>query len=275
MLSGVLSMSTHVFERTPTRPSIAYDHRDGDEAILFVHGLGADRRTWRRQMAGLSSACRPCALDLRGYLDSEDGIGLTMDDFVTDVLAVMDALGVERAHLAGQSMGGLVLQHLWMRAPERVRSLTLVTTTRSLRASMTDQQLDDFISSRRDLLATGISMADLARTMAAAVVGPEAGDDIFAEVRDGFAALRPQSYLAAMEVVTRYCPIADLGSIDVPVLVVSGRHDLLTPPAAGKALAAAIPDARYVELPDAGHMLHLERASAFNRLLEDFLEGSA
>ncbi|MHA3794368.1 alpha/beta fold hydrolase [Sphingomonas sp. YL-JM2C] len=265
-------MTTAVLNRTRTNPAIAYERKGAGDLVLFVHGLGADRRAWRAQLDGLSHAYHACAIDLRGYHDSGDPAEpVSMDDFVADVLAVLDDLGVARAHLVGQSMGGLVLQHLHMRAPDRIRSLTLANTTRSLRASMTDDQLEEFMRNRRDLIATGISMTELARTMAGAVVAPQADDAVFEAVREGFAALRPGYYLAAMEMVVRYCPVADLTSIAVPVLVVSGRYDRLTPPAAGRELAAAIPGARYVEIEDAGHMSNMERPDRFNTALLDFL----
>lgn len=265
-------MTTAMLNRTRTNPAIAYECKGTGDLVLFVHGLGADRRAWRAQLDGLSHAYQSCAIDLRGYHDSDDPVAsVSMDDFVSDVLAVLDNLGVARAHLVGQSMGGLVLQHLYARAPDRVRSLTLANTTRSLRASMSDDQLDEFMRSRRDLIATGISMAELARTMTGAVVAPQADDATFEAVREGFAALRPRNYLAAMEMVVRYCPVADPTLIAVPVLVVSGRHDRLTPPVVGRELAAAIPGARHVEIEKAGHMCNMEQSDRFNALLLDFL----
>ncbi|MFV2196675.1 alpha/beta fold hydrolase [Nocardiopsis sp. LOL_012] len=101
----------------------------GGEPVVFVHGLLASSVFWQRTMLALPERYRPVALDLRGFGDTErapiDG-ARGLEDFCDDVVALLDALGLERVHLVGWSMGGAVSATVLRRAPERVRSLTVV-----------------------------------------------------------------------------------------------------------------------------------------------------
>jgi pimeloyl-ACP methyl ester carboxylesterase len=196
-----------------------------------------------------------------------------MEDFAADICRVLDALGAERAHIVGLSMGGFVAQDFYARHPERVRSLTLCDTSRGPRTEHSDEWVEEFLALRRKPLLEGKTPADIAPKVAETLMGSAATEATRARLVESLSALHAESYIKTLETVTRYHPILKLEEVAVPTLVIVGGDDRLTPPRASEVLAAAIPGARLEVLPGAGHLSNIEAPEAFNRLLEDFLHG--
>ena len=97
--------------------------------IVFLHGVGSDKSVWRPQLAHFGEARRAIAFDYPGYGDSDPAPdGTTRDDYAAAILAAMDALGIERAHICGLSLGGVIAIAMHHAAPERCASLILADT---------------------------------------------------------------------------------------------------------------------------------------------------
>ncbi|HEX7842168.1 MAG TPA: alpha/beta fold hydrolase, partial [Kofleriaceae bacterium] len=112
---------------------IAVDGPPGAPAILLVHSLGSSLRLWDAQVASLARGFRVVRFDLRGHGLTDVGQGpCTIEDLADDALAVLDALGIASAHVAGVSIGGMVAQAMGARAPARVTSLILCDTALTL-----------------------------------------------------------------------------------------------------------------------------------------------
>lgn len=186
--------------------------------------------------------------------------GYTGLDLVTDALAVLDALGVERAHVVGLSMGGGIAQRLALAHPERVAALTLIATTAidpavgdlpgptpAIEAVFADEgpgpadPVEALVEGERPFAGAGVF--DEARTRAIA-------RRVVARTRDLDAAGNHFRILSGLTGPTSLAALAG-----VPTLVVHGGADPLFPPEHGRALAAAIPGARLLELPEMGHQL--------------------
>ncbi|HEY3021149.1 MAG TPA: alpha/beta fold hydrolase [Solirubrobacteraceae bacterium] len=257
---------------------LAYDVHGEGEPLLLIMGLSGSRRAWYRLRPWLVPRCRTIALDNRGTGDSDRVTGpLTMDDLVTDAVAVLDAAGVDRAHVLGVSMGGMVAQHLALDHRDRVRSLVLGCTTAGGRRGSPPWRL---------LSATALRpVVGITRTFPLVVPALYARttreqhprrveEDLRIRLAD---ATDVRTTLAQMTAVARHDTRARLGELaGLDVTVIHGAEDALVPPYAGRALAAAIPGARLVMIPACGHMLttdaeevaaravlaHLERASS-------------
>lgn len=259
-------------ERIGPSPHIAVDHAGAGELVFFLHGVGGNRHNWRDQLEALAPHFHAAAWDARGYGDSDDYDGaFVFADVCADLERALDHFGAGRAHLVGQSMGGLVAQDFFARRPQRVSSLTLVDTTTGLREGQDESWIEEFLSARKKPLLEGKAPADIARAVATSLVGASASPEARERMRASIAALRKDSYIKALDAVTRYRARRYHADVTVPTLVIVGAEDRLTPPSAARRLAAGIPGARLAVIDGAGHLPNLEKPHVFNTLLLDFL----
>lgn len=209
-------------------------------------------------MDELAKVRRVIAVDLRGRGKSENlgaGPAWTLDDHADDVAATIDGLGGGSADVAGLSMGGYVLFALLRRHPEKVRSAMLISTK-----SGAD---DDAAKKAREATAEKAraeGTAALFAGLAPRVLSPVASDDAKARLWAMFERI-PGETTARDALAMRDRPDAtpDLPYIRVPATVIHGADDNLMPIAAARAMAAAIPDARFVAIAGAAHVPALEK----------------
>ena len=263
-------MTQQSFLRTPGRPAIAYEARGSGEAVVFLHGIGGNRENWASQLELFGRDFRAVSLDLRGYGDSEDVDALDFADFVRDVRSVLDAAGIERAHVVGLSMGGLVAQALYAQSPHQVLSLCLVACRSGAEPVLPGARRDNFIAERLGPLRAGGPEA-LAQSLAPTLIGHGASDEARARVMASLRKLRPDSYARVMEARMRIEPFLDPSTVRVPVLVVGSDEDKVAPLAQMRELATAIPGARLEVVLGAGHLLNIEKPQAFDAALGAFL----
>jgi len=257
-------------------PRLAFSQRGSGLPVLFLHGIGGNRRNWDDQLVSVGGRHMAVAYDARGYGDSEDSNGPRhFPDFAADLLRVLDHLGVQRAVICGLSMGGLVATDFHARHPDRVAALVLCDTSPGLRKHMSPEDIERFLDARRKPLLEGRSPAEIAPGLARDLVSPRTPLDRVALLVDSLSRLRPESYLRTIEAVTRWDRSYDLGTIVVPTLVVVGEDDRLTPPEVGQRLASAIPGAQLAVIPAAGHLSNLEAPAAFDAALLPFLDALA
>ena len=259
--------------RIPPAPQIAVDHAGDGEMLLFLHGIGGNRSNWRRQIEYFSPRFTACAMDVRGWGDSDDYEGpYEFDDVVDDIARVLRHFGVTSAHIVGLSMGGLIAQHLLWSRPELVRSAVLVDTSSGPGDDHDEQWVADFLRLRKAPLLAGKTPADIAPTVARSLLGRNATGAAYEQLRASIAALHKDSYLKALDTVSSYRRRFDPALVAVPVHVMVGEDDALTPPAAAHALAALLPGTRVDIVPAAGHLSNIENPDDFNRLLGAFLD---
>jgi 3-oxoadipate enol-lactonase len=257
----------------PGAPRLAFDEAGHGDAVVFLHGIGGNRTNWRDQLASFAAAGRRAiAWDARGWGDSDDYEGaLDFADFSADLLRLMAHRGLERADFVGLSMGGFILQDFVQRHPQRVRSLVLADTSRGPMTDHGPQWVEDFLAARRTPLLAGRTLVDIAPAVARSLAGRAATPEVVRRLEASIATLHRDSYLKAMETVTRYVIPAGHAAIAVPVLVLVGADDALTPPDAARRLADAIPGAVLETIADAGHLSNIERPEAFDRAVLAFL----
>lgn len=253
----------HVY-RIPGAPRLAVERAGQGPLVLFMHGIGGNRGNWRAQLPSFAEMFSCVAWDARGYGDSDDYDGaLAFDDFVTDVLRVLDHFGVGRAHLVGLSMGGRIAMRAALLHPQRVATLTLLDTHEGFTA-FTPEQRQAFVDSRRAPLLAGKTPADIAEPVARSLVGPHAKPEHLQQLIDSIAALHKESYIKSLQATVDQVDLGDISRIAAPAHFVVGAEDRLTPPAMHHEMAAKLGGALVSVLPDAGHLSNIENAPTFN-----------
>jgi pimeloyl-ACP methyl ester carboxylesterase len=228
-------------------------------ALVLVHGAGGAAELWEPQLRDLAGAARVIAVDLPGHgpLGGRGCPSVALyAGWLLRFLAVLDLAPVV---LAGHSMGGAIAQTIALERPGALAGLVLV--------------------------GTGARLRVLARILELLRQRPAAGRDVVREL--SYARATPAERVAVADRVLRetaplvtlgdflacdrFDVMARLGTIAVPTLVLTGDEDRLTPPAYGRFLAGAIPGARLVDVPGAGHFPHLEQPGAVTAAIRDFL----
>ncbi|MPY94350.1 MAG: alpha/beta fold hydrolase [Acidimicrobiia bacterium] len=254
---------------------IAYEVEGQGPLVVFLHGIGGNRSNWHGQLDALGDSYCALTWDARGYGSSGQGAGpLRFGDFADDAVRLLDHLGAERAHVVGLSMGGMIAQDLAGRAPDRVATLALVDTSPGF-GSAPEEARATFLAQRLEPLDRGLAPADIAPDLVGALVSSKASDAVREQLRASMAALRTEPYRQALHAIVTTDFRDVLEGLRMPVLVVVGEEDQVTPPSSSRFLASSIPGAELVTIPEAGHLSNLEQPVAFNAALRAFLDRHA
>ncbi|MFP4624143.1 MAG: alpha/beta fold hydrolase [Gemmatimonadota bacterium] len=267
-------------------------HEAGRGTVVFIHGFPFNGGMWAPQLRALPDGWRGLAPDLRGFgrtgVRSVPGpvptgrrVGgriarpnepvLTMACLAADVAALIEQEVDGPAVVCGLSMGGYVAFELWRRHPDRVRALVLADTR---------AEADDDEGRENRLRAAHAARESGTRPLAAAMIPTLLAEttrkgmpEVVEQVRTMIVETVPGTIIAALAgMAARHDSTGELGGITVPTLVIAGEHDALTNPDGARAMADAIPDATFVEIPTAGHISNLENPAAFNGALAEFLD---
>lgn len=252
---------------TTTRVGIGVDEAGTGDAvpILFLHGVGSDKSVWAPQLAQFGASRRTVAFDYPGYGESDPGAaGTTRDDFAAAMLSAMDALGIDRAHVCGLSLGGVIAIAMHAQAPDRCVSLIIAD-------SFAVHPDGGAIYERS--IAAAADMRALAEGRADALLAQPADPAVRSEVIETMAKIDPAAFRIGAEAVWLADQRERAAAIRAPTLVLCGTEDRVTPPALSRELAYLIPGAQYEPIAGAGHLSNLERPDEFNTLAGAFLRG--
>jgi pimeloyl-ACP methyl ester carboxylesterase len=249
---------------------IAFDDIGSGLPVVFLPAFPLNRTMWEPQVSALVADCRCIPIDPRGFGESKASPPYSMDRYADDVVAVLDALQIERAVVVGLSMGGYVAFALWRRHRARVRGLVLADT-RAVADTI------EIAERRRLLIDTAESQGStaVANMQILALVGKTTRDkrpDIFDSMHRMMAQAPVEGVIGALEaMLARPDSTPTLATIDVPTLIVVGEEDVVTPPSDALTLQAAISGSRIEVLRQAGHLSNVERPAAFNTVVSEFL----
>lgn len=249
------------------------------ETVVLVHGFGASSYAWRNVVPRLAERYRVVTLDLHGFGYTERPAELghyTRAGQVELLFGVLNALGVEEAHLVGHSYGGAVVQAAAARRPERVRSLTLIASARSDYPQMRRRRIARF----RPVVGLWVRGLALRPSRVRSGLEQTVWDDslVTDELVAGYLdRLRIEGAVHAYQGLT--VPIRgaeeqrlDLSALGVPTLVVWGEEDPLISLETGRRATSVMPCHRFFALPETGHLPIEERPGAVAGLLLSFLE---
>ncbi|MDG4767151.1 3-oxoadipate enol-lactonase [Solwaraspora sp. WMMD406] len=243
---------------------------DDGPVVLLANSLGSTRRMWDPQVPALTDAgFRVLRCDTRGHGASPVPPGpYTIADLGADALALLDQLGLDRVHVAGVSLGGMIGMWLGAYAPQRVDRLVLSCTSAWFGPAQTWWQRAATVRARGTEAVADVAVARWF-TPGFAVRAPAA----VAAARAMIAATPAEGYAGCCAVLARADLTAVLPSIVAPTLVIAGADDPATPPEHASAIVDALPDATMVVVPDAAHLANLEQPERVSRLILDHLTG--
>ncbi len=236
--------------------------------VVLSNSLGATRGMWDPQVPALAERYRVVTYDTRGHGESPAPPGpYTLDDLTDDLVAVLDEVGAERAHVVGLSLGGMTGMRLAARQPERVDRLVLMCTS-------ANPDAEPFLERAATVRAGGT--APIAETVAGRWLTPAYAaehPELVARLAGMIAGADDEGYACCAEVVAHVDLRDDLGRITAPTLVVAGADDLALPPAHQQALAEGIAGAELLTVSPAAHLANLERTLEITGALLAHLEG--
>lgn len=237
-------------------------------ALVLSNSLGADLRMWDPQADALAERFRLVRYDTRGHGQSPVPDGpYTIDHLGQDLIGLLDHLEIERAHVAGLSLGGMTGMWLGIHSPERLNRLVLLCTSARLGPPET---WSDRAAVVRAQGTEAVAEAGVGRWLTEGFRA--AHPDTAAWLRDMIAATPDAGYAACCGVIEHMDLTAGLESIPAPTLAIAGAQDPATPPEHAKRIAAAVPDARLELLDPAAHLANVEQPEAVTRLILEHLE---
>jgi 3-oxoadipate enol-lactonase len=240
--------------------------------VLLIHAFPLSAEMWRPQLESVPAGWRYIAPDLRGFGHSPAGQEPpTVDDYAADLEAVLDGLGVETAAIGGLSMGGYITFALYRRAPERFTSLILADTKaeadtaegregrRRMSALLRERGVGAVADSMLPKLLSESSQKGELPGVVRSLIEANSVDGVDHAINALMG--RPDS-------------TPDLAGVRLPVLVVVGEHDVLTPRADSERITAAVERSQLAVIPGAGHLSNLEAPQAFSTALTNFLSSA-
>ena len=247
------------------------DQEGSGEDVLFISGLADEGACWVDQVAGLAGGYRVTTFDNRGVGRSSTPDGpFRIPDFAADTIGLMDALGLDGAHVVGSSMGGAIAQELALAHPDRVRSLVLNGTW-----CRGDRFLHEVFRSWMWAARKADRTRDFLLVVNLWCFAPRIWNDgtmdtwlDAAEASDHQQSV--DAFCRSAEALLHHDTADRLGAITVPTLVTVGELDLTLPERFSRQIVERVRGARLVVIPQAGHQPFQELPEDYNRLLVDF-----
>ena len=248
--------------------NLAYDDRGRGDPVLFIAGRGGAGRTWHVHQvpAFLAAGYRAITFDNRGIGATESADGFGTEQMVADTAALIEKLDAAPVRIMAASMGAFIAQELMLARPELVRAAVLMATR-----GRDDRTRDFFRAAERDLAESGVALPASyeAKVRLLESFSPKTLNDERA-VRDwiDMFTIWPTKSTPGLRCHLDVAPqgnrLPAYRSITVPTLVIGFADDVVMPPHLGREVADALPNCRYLQIPDAGHLGFIEQPQAVN-----------
>jgi pimeloyl-ACP methyl ester carboxylesterase len=228
--------------------------------LVFIHGAGGSRAFWRAQVEALGERANTVAIDLPGHGHSDGHGHERIEDYARAVVDFIRAIEAPRPIPCGLSLGGAITQQLLLDPPDLFRAGILIGSGAKLRVA---PEIFDAIKKGTK------SFAEMMTKLAAS----KATDpDRLKRFKDDLARCQSEVLIQDFQACNRFDVMQRVGSITLPVLVVSAEDDLVTPPKYGDFLEKSIAQASRVHIMEAGHIVPMEKPEEFNSAIIDFLD---
>jgi pimeloyl-ACP methyl ester carboxylesterase len=250
-------------------PSLHYEAAGDGFPLVLLHGIGSNAKSWRHQLAAFSKRVKMIAWDAPGYGKSADPDWQSpaIRNYSESLRQLFDTLGIASAVVLGHSLGGIIAQDFYGTYPERVKALILADTTQGdggLPVNVRERKLTERLRMIRTM-----TPAELAAERAPKLFSKHAAPDLIGEAVSIMSEVRESGYASAAIALSTADVRHVLNNINVPLLMIWGSEDDITPP------WKQFPKNAKVEMiPDAGHLCYMEQPDIFNRIVLEFLEKS-
>ena len=253
--------------------NIYYESQGEGEPLFLIAGLGATHELWELQAPSFARWYRVVTFDNRGAGDSDkppEPYSIAL--FADDTAALMDALGIERAHVYGQSMGGIIAQEFALRHPQRLRCLVLGCTTFGGPNSVLPSPEAAAVLSGMPNLPEEQAVDRVLEVFYSPRYRREHPEEARQRIQSYFP-LRtpPDAYARQLMACLTFDAYDRLPQIAAPTLVINGAEDTLLPPENSRIIAQRIPGAELVLFPEAGHLYFHEVPEEADAAVADFL----
>ncbi|HVQ83423.1 MAG TPA: alpha/beta fold hydrolase [Mycobacterium sp.] len=248
--------------------NLAYDDQGSGEPVVFIAGRGGVGRTWHPHQvpAFLAAGYRVITFDNRGIGATENAGGFTTQTMVADTAELIESLGAAPARIVGASMGAFIAQELMVSRPELVTAAVLIATRGRL-----DHARQFFHNAEAELFASGIQLppaydarARLLESFSRKTINDDEAVADWIAMFSTWPIKQTPGLHCQLEVAPTTNRLPAYRSIAAPVLVIGFGDDIVTPPHLGREVADAMPNGRFLQIPDAGHLGFLERPQAVN-----------
>jgi pimeloyl-ACP methyl ester carboxylesterase len=254
--------------------NLAYDDRGTGDAVVFIAGHGGAGRTWlpHQVPAFLAAGYRCITFDNRGIGATENAEGFTTETMVADTAALIEKLGAAPARIVGVSMGSYIAQELMVSRPDLVSGAVLMATRGRL-----DRAREFFQDAEAEFYQAGIQLPvgyetkmRLLESFSRKTINDDSAVEDWIAMFSTWPAKQTPGTRCQLNVSPQTNRLPAYRSVSAPVLVIGFADDLVTPPHLGREVADAIPNGRYVQIPDAGHLGFFERPEAVNAAMLKF-----
>ena len=245
------------------------DGPQGAPVLVLSNSLGTDLGMWDTQIPAFAEHFQVLRYDTRGHGQSLVSEGpYSIEQLGHDVLALLDALKIEKAHFCGLSMGGLIGQWLGINAGSRLRSLVVCNTAAKIgEPAVWNPRIETVL---RDGQTAMVALRDASIARWFTPEYAQANPDQAKRITDMLAATSPKGYAANCAAVRDADFRDQLGAIEVPTLVIAGTEDAVTPPSGGHFIQERVPGALYAEFY-AAHLSNVQAGDAFSQRVLEFL----
>jgi len=238
--------------------------------LAMSHSLACNLSMWDDQVKLLARRFKVLRYDTRGHGGSSAPKGpYTLDQLAEDTRALFDGLGIQRAHWAGLSMGGMIGQTFALKYPGVFQSMVLADTS-SRRPPGAEQMWGDRVKTAREKGMEGVLEGTLGRWFTEPY--RNARKDVMARISGDIRGTPVEGFAGCCEAIAKLDVLDRLKEIDCPTLVIVGEQDQGTPPEAAKLIQQNIKGAELVIIPSAAHLSNVEQAEAFNKALTAFYD---
>lgn len=255
--------------------SLYYEIIGQGDPLVMIRGVGSNVDHWYDQVPALSQKYKLLVFDNRGIARSSDPGGpFSTRDMAADTIALMEAVGINKAHILGYSMGGMIAQEMALNHPEKVAGLILVATDCGISLRIKAKPEATRLFSEMIRLGTNEAKLAAAGCLFARQTFETKPQVIqrYTEISQRFPA--SQKMLAKQwAAVTQHDTCSRLVNIASPALAITGSEDVLIPPQNAAVMAERIPDAQLISIDGGGHLFLIEKPRQFNDAVIKFLEG--
>lgn len=257
--------------------SLAYDDRGSGDPVVFIAGRGGAGRTWHPHQvpAFMSAGYRCITFDNRGVGATENADGFTTKTMVADTAALIESLDIAPVRVVGVSMGSFIAQELMVLRPELVSTAVLMATRGRL-----DRARQFFHDSEADLYDSGVRLpvtydakVRLLESFSRKTLNDDTAVGDWTAMFSMWPVKQTPGLRCQLDVAPQTNRLPAYRSIAAPVLVIGFADDIVTPPYLGREVADAMPNGRFLQIPDTGHLGFFERPQAVNTAALQFFAG--